>query len=72
MGTIIEEVAFLDLTSASEEALKEIKAIRNVAFMAYNKQFEPYMANISFSDIASSVKVEGEISSVNGKMVFTE
>ncbi|HET7616284.1 MAG TPA: hypothetical protein VFK27_04920 [Bacillales bacterium] len=72
MGTIIEEVAFLDLTKASEDTLKEIKAIRNVAFMVYSEKFEPYMAQVSFNGIASSLKVEGELATVNGKMVFEE
>ncbi|HEU5141124.1 MAG TPA: hypothetical protein VFT51_14205 [Bacillales bacterium] len=70
MGTIIKEVAFLDLTQASEEALKEIKAIHEVAFLVYNEKFEPYMPKVSFSEIASSVKVEGKCSFINGKLEF--
>ncbi|TCP28843.1 hypothetical protein EV207_11579 [Scopulibacillus darangshiensis] len=68
MGTIIKNIAFLDLTEASEDTLKEIKAIKKVAFMVYNKKFEPFMAKISFHEIASSAKVSGKFSLINGKL----
>ncbi|HEX7064882.1 MAG TPA: hypothetical protein VF199_07420 [Bacillales bacterium] len=70
MGTIIKEVAFLDLTEASEEALKEIKAIHGVAFLLYNEKFEPFMPKVSFHEISSSVKVDGKCSFINGKLEF--
>lgn len=68
MGTIIKEVAFLDLTEANEETLKEIKAIQNVALILYNEKFEPFMSKVSFHNIASSVKVPGNFTLINGKL----
>ncbi|HET7577694.1 MAG TPA: hypothetical protein VFK33_00315 [Bacillales bacterium] len=68
MGTIIKEVAFLDLTEASEETMEEIKAIHNVAFMVYNEKFERFMPKISFSEIASSIKVQGKFTLINSKL----
>lgn len=72
MGTIIKEVAFLDLTQASEDTLKEIKAIKKVAFMMYNEKFEPFMPKISFHEISSSVKVPGKSTLINGKLEIDE
>ena len=68
MGTVIKEVAFLDLTEASEETLEGIKEIHNVAFMVYNEKFERLMPKISFHNIASSVKIEGKFTLINGSM----
>lgn len=68
MGTVIKEVAFLDLTEASEETLEEITAIENVAFMVYNEKFERFMPKISFHHIASSVKIPGKFTMINGKL----
>lgn len=67
MGTIIKEVAFLDLTNASAEVLNEIKAIKKVAFLLYNEKFEPYMAKIDFEEVASTLKVTGSHTIINGK-----
>lgn len=70
MSTTIKDVAFLDLTKASEETLKEIKAIKNVATMVYNEQFEQFMSKISFYNVASSVKISGNFTSLNGRLEF--
>jgi hypothetical protein len=70
MGTMIKEVAFLDLTEASEETLAQITAIKKVAFMIYNEKFEPFMSKIDFHEIASSVKVPGPFSLINGKLTM--
>lgn len=67
MGTVIKEVAFLDLTGASVEVLREIKAIKKVAFLIYNEKFEPYMSKINFEEVASTLKVTGSYTLINGK-----
>lgn len=68
MGTVIKEVAFLDLTDASEETLAEITAIKKVAMLIYNEKFEPFMAKIDFHEVAASIKVSGPFSMINGKL----
>jgi len=72
MGTVIKEVAFLDLTEASEETLAEITAIKKVALMIYNEKFEPFMSKIDISAVATSVKVSGPFTMINGKLTFDQ
>lgn len=67
MGTILKEIAVLDLTETSEDVLKEIKAIKKVALVVYNDKFERFMPTISLEEVAAVVKVPGKFTIVNGK-----
>lgn len=70
-GKIIRNVAVLDLRSASEAAVANIRRVENVATVIFSPETADLFAKLSISNVASVCKLPKDAKLINGQETIT-